>query len=129
MSPSDERRLVLHETVLPDGASEKTWLEVVDGALVMGVEGGFEVEVPLPIFEAVMQRYGKPLAEGIDPIGPTLELLGGQVLSLFRHRARYDVIAKDFLVYRAPGREPLAELATSVSGALAYLAGLGQDPR
>ena len=124
MSSSDERRLVLHETMLPGGAFEKTWLEVVDGALVMRVEGGSAVEVPVPIFEAVMQRYGRPLAEGIDPVGPTVELPGGQVLCLFRHRARYDVTARDFLVYRAPGREPLAELATSVSAALTYLVGV-----
>jgi hypothetical protein len=121
VSAPDERRLILHESVLEGGASEKTWLEVVEGALVMRVERGLSVEVPLAIFEAVMQRYGRPLAEGIDPVGPTLELPGGEVLCLFRHRARYDVIAKDFLVYRALGREPLAELAASVSAALAYL--------
>jgi hypothetical protein len=71
-----------------------------------------------------MKRYGKALADDIVVSGPTLELEGGRRVSLLRHRARYDVIAKDFLVYEAPNREPVAELATSVSAALAHLARL-----
>jgi hypothetical protein len=53
-----------------------------------------------------------------------LELDGGRRISLLRYRARYDVIAKDFLVFEAPNRAPVAELATSVAAALAHLARL-----
>ena len=82
---------------------------------------GQRVIVELGVLDAVMKRYGRPLADDVIFTGPTLELEGGQTLSLLRHRARYDVIARDFLVYRIPGKEPIAELAASVTAALTYL--------
>jgi hypothetical protein len=68
-----------------------------------------------------MERYGKPLADGIALDGPSLELGEGRALHRIRHRGRYDVIARDFLVWTTPGQEPLAELAVAVSGALVHL--------
>jgi len=41
---------------------------------------------------------------------------------LLRHRARYDVIARDFLVLTRPDAPPLAELSTSIAAALVHLA-------
>ena len=58
---------------------------------------------------------------GSSSTGPVLVLEGGASVQLFRHRAFYDVIAKDYLVYTAPGSEPVAELAASVTAALDYL--------
>ena len=139
-------RLVIHERVLADGAFQRTWLEVSGGRLVLGSDGlvsgrsgsppadgashadasgadtsGQRAIVELGVLDAVMKRYGRPLADDVIVTGPTLELEGGQTLSLLRHRARYDVIARDFLVYRIPGKEPIAELAASVTAALTYL--------
>jgi hypothetical protein len=114
-------RLLLHERVLPSGALEHTWLEVDEGVLSLRLDEADPKEVPLAVLEAVMNRYGKPLADEIAVTGPTLALAGGGSLLLFRHRALYDVIAKDYLVYAAPGREPVAELAASVTAALSYL--------
>jgi hypothetical protein len=113
-------RLIIHERVLGDGAFERTWLEVAGGRLVLGSDGA-RATVELAVLDAVMKRYGRPLADDVIVTGPTLELGGGQTLSLLRHRARYDVIARDFLVYQVPGHEPVAELAASVTAALTYL--------
>ena len=72
--------------------------------------------VPL-VFHIESGRY-----DGIALDGPSVELGDAGVLYCIRHRGRYDVIARDFVVWAAPGREPVAELATSVSAALVHLA-------
>jgi hypothetical protein len=118
---SQDTRLLLHERVLPDGSLERTWLEVDRGVLYLRFDDSDPKQVPLAMLEAVMKRYGKPLAEEIVVTGPTLALDGGTSLRLFRHLALYDVIAKDYLVYEIPGQEPIAELAASVTAALSYL--------
>ena len=114
-------RLLIHEQVRADGDVERTWLEVVDGELVLRFDEATTAAVEIRVLEAVMRRYGKPLADDIVVSGTRLELDGGRTLGLVRHRGRYDVIAKDFLVYGAPGQEPVAELATSVTAALTFL--------
>ena len=115
--------MLIHERISVDGAAERTWLARVDGALVLRIDPAVLVEVDMSVLDAVMKRYAKPLADDVVAAGPTLELEGGKTLCLFRHRARYDVIARDFLVYAAPGEEPVAELAVSVTAALVYLLG------
>jgi hypothetical protein len=115
-------RLVIDERARSDGAPSRTWLELAGGKLVLGFDETKMAVVEERALAAVMKRYGKALAADIVVSGPTLELEGGSKLSLLRHRARYDVVARDFLVYQAPGSEPVAELATSVSAALAHLA-------
>jgi hypothetical protein len=117
-------RLLIDERARGDGATERTWLELADGKLALRFDETLVAIVEQGAFEAVMKRYGKELADDIALGGPTLELEGGRRISLLRHRARYDVIAKDFVVYQAPNRPAVAELATSVSAALAHLARL-----
>jgi len=118
---SQDTRLLVHERALSDGSLEHTWLEVDEGVLYLRFDEANRKEVPLPVLEAVMKRYGKPLADEIAVTGPALALGGGGSVQLFRHRAFYDVIAKDYLLYTAPGSEPVAELAASVTAALDYL--------
>jgi hypothetical protein len=70
-----------------------------------------------------MARYGKPLdptlsLDGLDK----LDLVDGCALYHLRHLARYDVIARDFVVWASPGHEPLAELGAAVAAALIHLA-------
>jgi hypothetical protein len=113
-------KLLLHERTLPDGGLEKTWLEVENGLLFFCVEGQPKANVSHLVLEGVMRRYGKPLADDVTVSGPRLDV-DGCALSILRYRPRYDVIAKDYLVYRPTGGPPLAELATAVTGALAYL--------
>ena len=118
---STDSRLLLHERTAEDGGLEKIWLEVAAGALLLAIDGGARKVLPLAVLDAVMRRYGKTLAEDIELTGPRLELGEGYAVGTLRHLARYDVIAKDFVVYEPPGEEPLAELATSVTAALSFL--------
>jgi hypothetical protein len=117
-------RLLIDERTRTDGEAARTWLELLEGRLALRFDDTLVAIIEDGVFEAVMHRYGKELADDIVVSGPTLELEGGRRVSLFRHRARYDVIAKDFLVFEVPNRAPVAELATSVAAALAHLARL-----
>ncbi len=113
---------VVDERIDDRGAARCTRLETVPGGLRVVVgeeEAGF---VSLAALDAVMARYGKPLAEDVTPRGPSLDLGDGRALHRLRHLARYDVIARDFIVLVRPEREPLAELATTIAGALVHLA-------
>lgn len=134
-------RLLLHEShdpACPERASEqrpevdgqplRTWLERSGSELSLReAKGDGTVQVwhlPAQSVSAVMQRYGRPLDESlVDLRGATDRLLlpEGQWLVRLRFRPRYDVIAKDYLVLDVHGREPIAELATTVSAALAHL--------
>lgn len=112
--------LLLHERTRPDGTLEKTWLEVEEGSLFLHIEGAPKAEVPLAVLDVVMRRYGRPVADDVPLAGPRLEI-GARSLSILRYRPRYDVIARDYFVYAIERQPPLAELATAVTAALAYL--------
>ena len=84
--------------------------------------GGEPRPLPDGAVAAVMRRFGKPLEMDAPPAEETLDLGAGQTLARFRFLRRYDVIARDYLVYAAPGAEPLCEMATAVTGALEHLA-------
>lgn len=86
------------------------------------VRAGESLALPAGALEAVMKRFGGPLADDVSllEIG-ALELDRGRLRHV-RHLARYDVIARDFLVLEAPGQELLCALATTVAGALEHLA-------
>jgi hypothetical protein len=113
--------LTIHEWLNDDGSRETVELDEEDGALIVR-EGAVTVALPMMALERVMARYGKPLAEGIPLDGPRLDLGSAGSLYCIRHLARYDVIAKDFVVWAPPEGEPLVELAASVSAALVHLA-------
>jgi len=113
--------LKIHETTRPDGTLSPTFLRAGTGALAIVSDEG-ELELPDGAIEAVMARFGRPLdlSERLVRVG-ALDLGGGRSLRHVRHRAIYDVIARDYLVYEAPGNEPICALATTVAGALADL--------
>ncbi len=93
------------------------------GALALVISG---VRHPLPegALPAVMRRFGKPLETDAPtpPVEETLDLGAGATLARFRFLRRYDVIARDYLIYVAPEAEPLCEMATAVTAALEHLA-------
>jgi hypothetical protein len=116
--------LKIHEAASPAGDLAAVFLRRAAGGALELVGDGGALPLPLPpgALGAVMRRFGAPL----DPTEPltvvdALELGGGNVLRHVRHRARYDVIARDYLVLEAPDGEPLCALATAVAGALAHL--------
>ncbi len=114
--------LTIDEHLRDDGTSETTRLDLVEGRLRVSVGDALTGELPVRAIDVVMDRYGKPLDEAELADGPRLELGDGRALRLLRHRARYDVIARDFLVLERPDAPPVAELSTSIAAALVHLA-------
>jgi hypothetical protein len=114
--------LTIHETFTPAGDLSRTYLCFEDGVLsLVDDEGSFAL--PTGALGAVMERFGRPLDRAARLVEvASLPLADGNVLRHARHLARYDVIARDFLVYVTSDREPLCALATTVTGALTHLA-------
>jgi hypothetical protein len=122
--------MLLHERTKDDGSIERTFLERDDDGLVVRVEGESPRPLPLDVLIAVMKRYGRALDDAVT-IGPDAErvaLAGGREVVHFRHLARYDVIARDWIVLIEPGTEPVAELATAVNAALRHLLDAMREP-
>jgi hypothetical protein len=92
-----------------------------DGALAL-VSDEEALALPESSLDHVMARFGQPLEPGerVDEVG-MLDLGDGHGVRHVRHLGHYDVIARDYLIYSAPGQEPLCALATTVAGALAHL--------
>jgi hypothetical protein len=123
--------LLLHERTREDGSIEQTFFERDgDGGLALRVEGQTPQPVPIELLIAVMKRYGHPLDPAVT-MGPDAEriaLAEGREVVHFRHLARYDVIARDWIVLVEPGAEPLAELANGVHAALVHLLAAMREP-
>ena len=112
----------IHEITLDDGSLSPVDLAVHRGSLFLTWENVTR-GVPEGALAAIMKRYGAPLDAGatfreVD----VLELGPGERLRHIRHLDFYDVIARDYLVYEAPGQEPSCAMATRVAGALEHLA-------
>lgn len=114
--------LKIHEATRTDGSLSPTFLFLEDGVVGLRSDEG-ALTLPDGALEAVMTRFGKPLdvSEQLMPVG-ALELGDGRTLRHVRHLARWDVIARDWLVLEVAGEEPLCALATTVAGALGHLA-------
>jgi hypothetical protein len=113
--------LKVHESTAASGALFAVFLTYEDGVLrIAAADGTFAL--PEGALDAVMERFGAPLdpASEVARVGD-LDLGRDRTLRHVRHLARYDVIARDFLVYERAGREPLCALATTVAGALDHL--------
>jgi hypothetical protein len=115
--------ITIHETTEEAGAPVRTRLSFEDGSLALTV-GDEAFALPDGALDAVMKRYGKPLAavENEMMVDERLDLGDGRALVRFRFMRRPDVIARDYLVLYAPDSEPLCEMATSVTAALDHLA-------
>ena len=115
--------LCIDEHALEDGSLGRTVLRLEDdGALALVVDGAHLGVLPAGAVEAVMDRFAGPLADDVSPSPAGLPLGGGASLHALRHLARYDVIARDYVVLVRPGRDSLVQLATTVAGALQHLA-------
>jgi hypothetical protein len=114
-------KLLIHQRTREDGTLEDLFLSREDEALRVQIGDEDEALIPIEALVAVMRKFGKALADEVRLVGPSLDLGQGRSLVMLRHLARYDVIARDFLVFRAPNEEPLTELASSVTAALMHL--------
>jgi hypothetical protein len=114
--------LKIHEFAGPSGELQCVHLKLDAGELLL-VDGirDAQIEIPLSMLFSVFERYGKPLANDVKPEGAHLKLSEHASLTHFRHLARFDVIARDFLVLTREGHEALAELSVSITGALLHL--------
>lgn len=114
--------LKIHEATTADGGLAAVHLRVVDGDLEIVTDDG-AFALPDGALERVMTRYGAPMEEGEKLVEvAALDVGGGARLRHVRHLARFDVIAKDWLVYERDGAEALCALANTVAGALVHLA-------
>jgi hypothetical protein len=113
--------LKIHETMTASGEPATVYLTVDDGGLAVVADRERFALADIAL-DAVMMRFGAPL-EPAEPLAEvaTLDLGGGRALRHVRHLGRYDIIARDYLAYDVPGREPLCALATTVAGALVHL--------
>ena len=100
-----------------------TYVVQEDGRLFLR-RGGETAPLPDGAVEAVLARYGKPMAiaEGDLAKVESLDLGNGRSLVRFRFRPRFDVIARDYLALYVPNEEPICELAVAVTAALEHLA-------
>jgi hypothetical protein len=124
MTIDESRMLKIDETSSTSGGLAPVFLRFEGEALeIIGAGSPGALALPSGALEAVMSRYGAPFDHDA-PIAAIahLDLDGGRRLRHVRHLAGYDVIARDYLVYDAPGAEPLCALATQVATALAHLA-------
>src|SRR5262245_13798804 len=109
------RLLKIHEITTASGALSAVSLRLSRGALLL-VEPEGELPLPSGALAAVMERFGAPFdADATIRDVDALDLGAGGALRHVRHRAGYDVIARDYLVYERAGREPLCALATTVA--------------
>jgi hypothetical protein len=111
----------LNESHDADGRAVRVSVFVDEGELVLDYEDR-EVVLAFPLVEAVFERFAKPLDPTIVPRGVRLEVGARGTLSHLRHLARYDVVARDYVVLERPGKEPLAELCTAIAAALVHVA-------
>jgi len=124
MIGTETTRLCIDETIDDAGAPARTWLARDGDDLVLARDGAADVCIPEDVLVGVVVRYAKPLADEVAVEGASLPLPSGARLTLLRHLARYDVIARDWLVLERPGEEPIAELATAIAAPLRRLASL-----
>jgi hypothetical protein len=113
--------LKIDETTRPDGSLAPVLIRSDDEGLSVSCDQG-TLALPQGALEAVMKRYGMPLdaSARIAEIA-SLEVGEGASLRHVRHLGRFDVIARDYLVFSRPDEDPLCALAKPVAGALVHL--------
>jgi hypothetical protein len=115
--------LLLDERIRADGSHARTYARGEGGSIDLVEDQGSIGALSLVAVDRVMLRYGRPLDDDLASLrAEPLELASGHRLWRLRHHAIVDATGRDYLVWEAPGREPLAALATTVTAALRYLA-------
>lgn len=113
--------LLIDEHIRADGALVRTHLDRDGDHVVITSDDGVHGRLSLGALDRVLQRYGKPLEAGVELVGDALDFGDGHVLRHLRWKAPVDAAPRDWLVWAAPGVEPVAALANGVAAALRYL--------
>lgn len=123
--------ILIDEHLAEDGAPVRTWIEA--GAGWVRIRGGDGAPMPLPAgaVAAVMNRYGRPLEDGLAVVVVEELAVDSGVLRRVQFRAAVDASARDWLVWVAPGEPavPVAALATAIATPLLHLAARMGAPR
>ncbi len=114
--------LMIGEHIRDDGSACQTRLIAREHGFEMSDNHGLRTMITAPVIVAVMQRYGRPLADDVVMSEPALPLDAGMTLRHLRYRAQVDASARDYIVLCANGQPPLAALSSVVTGALRFLA-------
>lgn len=113
--------LLLDERIIADGTHVRTWATSDGVRLQIRDDEGSIGELSLVAVDRVMRRYGRPLEHGIALEAEPLSC-GSYRLRRLRYHAAVDSSGRDYLVWEAPGGEPLACVAAMATAALRYLA-------
>jgi hypothetical protein len=117
--------LLLDERIAADGRHARTWAswEISDAQrLQIRDDDGSSAALSLLAVDRVMRRFGRPLEPGVALDGESLAC-GQYRLHRLRFHAIVDAQGRDYLVWHAPGEEPLACVAATVTAALRHLVG------
>ena len=112
--------LLLDERIRADGAHACTWASCDDERVQIRDDDGASGELALGVVDQVMQRYGRPIDDGIALDGESLRC-GQYTLRRLRHRAAVDAEGRDYLVWERPGHVPLVGMAATATAALRFL--------
>ncbi|HEU0032280.1 MAG TPA: hypothetical protein VFQ53_16730 [Kofleriaceae bacterium] len=115
--------LLLDERILADGTHARTWASVIEDRVQIRDDDGTTGELSVAALDRVMNRYGKPLDEGVTvpADAESLALPDGHTWRRLRFHAAVDATGRDYLVWERPGVEPLCAVATMVTAAIRYL--------
>ena len=119
--PSLPTPLLLHESHGSDGSPLRVELRRGQAGLELWYEGKV-CELDAEVIFAVFDRLARELDDAVTLEPHAFDLGGGASLRALRHLARYDVIARDYVVLERPNQVPLVELSTSITAALVHLA-------
>ncbi len=122
--------IVLREITLTDGALAKVVLTVDAGEIVFRAGSEAPVALPERVLTAVVERYGAPFDESeAVAVVAALTLPSGATLSHVRHLARFDVVARDYLVHAPAGaHEKTCASSAVVAGAIEHLVTTAASP-
>lgn len=115
------RVLLLDERILADGRHACTYATVIDDRIRIRDDAEELGELSIAAVDRVMVRYGRPLEPEVEVTDPGLALTGGYRLRRLRFHAVVDAEGRDYLVWERPDGEPVAAIASMVTGALRYL--------
>lgn len=113
--------LLLDERILADGTHATTFAKLDGDRVQIVASDGAHGALSVAALDKVMTRYGRALKADVVLDGDSLALPGGYRLRRLRYHAIVDAEGRDYLVWEAPGADPVAAVATMVTAALRYL--------